>query len=201
MPTQFITKDQIKSRMSIPPELEGVDEALESAIIASQLRIESYLDSRIERADYVTKFFLDKDAYSGNQPEGLYRCYLKTGGVSEDSPTVVMVGGAWNQISTVLDPSEYYLNAEKGILYVSNAYHDMYLSVSYTAGYTDASEIPDWLGEGILAYAPVVLNFSQVNHSADAKNAESSYKTSGSHALATIDPYTRNIGFLIRPVF
>ncbi len=195
----YITIETMKHRMGINPELEGVDESLESAIIASQLRIESYLDSKLDRSEYTDLFYLDKDAHSGNQPGGLFRCYLTTGLVDPDEDIVVNARSAWNGDDTLVPASYYKMDATKGVLYIDATYADQYLSVAYTAGFTKGTESPEWLQECILAYAPVVLNFSQVAKTTVA--VESGYRTSGDHALAVANPYTRNVGFVTRPVF
>jgi hypothetical protein len=195
----FVTLDDLKFRMTINPELEGVDENLESAISAAQLRIEVFLDSKLNKTAYVTKFYLDKDAYSGNQVAGLFRCYLKTGFVLADPAITVMCGSAWNSIETVVPTTDYYVDPAKGVLYISDGYADKFISASYSAGFNKASEIPDWLKECIIGYAPVVLNFSQA--AKNSQSEEGGYKTSADHALAIAAPHTRNVGFLIRPVF
>lgn len=195
----FITLDDLKFRMTINPELEGVDENLESAIAASQLRIEVFLDSKLNKAAYVSKYSLDSDAYSGNQVAGLFRCYLKSGFVLASPALVVMSGGAWNSLDTVVPDTDYYVDPDRGILYIDAGYADKYISVGYTAGFNKASEIPDWLKECILGYAPVVLNFSQA--AKNSQSEEGGYKTSADHALAIASPYTRNVGFTMRPIF
>lgn len=196
----FVTLEDLKDRMSINPELEGIDASLESAVIAAQLRVESFLDSQLDRKLNVSCFYLDKDSYSGIQPGKLFRLYLASGLVIESLPFTVVAGKTWNGVMDPVPASDYKVDAVRGIVYLDSAYADLYVAVSYTTGYTRASETPDWLKETILAYAPVVLNFSHTA-SATNKDTQDSYRMSGDHALAVAAPYTRNVGMVIRPLF
>lgn len=196
----FIRLEDIKERMSINPELEGVDDSLESAIIAAQLRIEAFLDTNIDKKTNADTFYLDKDSYSGVQPGGLFRLYLRNGLVQDSPAFTLSYGSTWNGIATAIPITDYFVDAVRGICYVDNKWGDFYLKAGYTSGYSKASEIPDWLKEAILGYAPVVLNFSHTA-SDTAKETQEGYRASGDHALAIAQPYTRNIGFMIRPLF
>lgn len=194
----FIRVQDLKDRMGINPELD-VDSALESAIHAAQLRLEQYIDSKLERQTWHTRFHLDKDSYSGIQPGGMFRCYLQSGLVTRMVPMVVRYGDAWNVITQVMPEADYYVDTDKGICYIDEKWADRFVSIEYATGYEKASQVPGWLSEAIMAYAPVVLNFSQVTNRND--EAEAGYRTSGDHALAVAAPYTRNVGMTIRPLF
>lgn len=195
----FVTIDDLKARMAIAPDLEGVDDNLESAIVASQLRIESLLDSRLNRKEHQTIFFLDGDSYSGIQMSGVFRLYLASGHLVPSITPIMEVAGEWNGAYTPVPATDFFIDYVRGVAYIDKKYGERYIRVSYTTGYLKASELPDWLRESIIGYAPVVLNFSQVTNR--NKDAEAGYKTSGDHALAIAAPFTRNMGYLIRPVF
>lgn len=201
----LVTLEDLKERMTIDPDLVGVDDALASAITASQLRIASMLDSQLETASYTNIFFLDSEAYSSLQPGGLFRLYLKSGLLSATPTPVVSVCSTWNGTYTTVPTTDYNIDMVRGICYIGtedadgSAYSEQYIKVAFTAGYDKAAQIPDWLKEAIMGYAPVVLNFSQVTNRSN--EAQKMYQTSGDHALAIAAPYTRNVGFLTRPLF
>lgn len=195
----FVSLEDLKNRMAIPADLD-ISDNLESALIAAQLRIEEFLDSQLDKKVHSTIFQLDSDSYSGIQPGGLFRLYLRTGFVRDTPALTVSVSGAWNGAYNPIAPTDYYIDKIRGILYVdAGKYKNQFIKADYTGGFEKASQLPDWLRESILAYAPVVLNFSQAtNRNAEA---EAGYKTSGDHALAVASPYLRNIGFVTRPLF
>lgn len=194
----LVSVDKLKERMVISSELLGVEAPLESAIRASQLRVAAFFDSQLSEGSYEDIFFLDADAFSGLQPGGLFRLFLKNAFVS-GAPSL-FYGESWGVTTTLLDPALYTVDAIRGLIYVdSKTMRDKYVRVIYTAGFAEGATLPDWLTESILAYAPVVFNMGQVtNRSAEA---EPGYKISGDHALALLSMYTRNKGMCMRPLF
>lgn len=197
----FVKVDAVKQRMAINPELEGVDEAVESAVRAAQLRIESEYDSKLGRLSNADTFHLDAESFSGLQPGGMFRLMLRNAFVFVDPthPLVVKSGDKWNLCSDVVDPSLYEIDLLRGILKVdADALQDKYVKVEYTSGFESASQVPDWVAEAILGYTPVVFNFGQTTNRND--EAEKGYKASGDHALAVLSRYRRNTGFTLRPL-
>lgn len=198
--TLFITAAAVKQRMAINPELAEVNPAVESAIRAAQLRIESEYDSKLDRTHNVDVFSLDSESFSGVRPGGVFRLQLKNAFVFIDSgnPFVVTKGSKWNDVGSVLAESEYQLDAERGILLVDERHAESFIRVEYTSGFADSTETLDWVAEAILGYTPVVFNFGQTTNRND--EAEKGYKASGDHALAVLARYRRNTGFTFRPV-
>lgn len=198
--TLFITAAAVKQRMAINPDLAEVNPAVESAIRAAQLRIESEYDSKLNRLVNTDVFFLDSESFSGVRPGGVFRLQLKNAFVLEDSsnPFVVKSGSTWNEQGSVLSASEYQLDSERGVLLVDGGHADAFIRVEYTSGFSDTSETLDWVAEAILGYTPVVFNFGQTTNRND--EAEKNYKASGDHALAVLARYRRNTGFTFRPV-
>lgn len=194
----FITLESIKTRMGINLDLD-VDEALTSAIHAAQFRVEQFLDSKLAEQDHTSVFQLDSESYSGIQPGGLYRLYLASGLVAASPTPVLSYGSVWNIMDNTIPSTDYRFDLIKGVCYVDNKWSDYFVTITYTTGYAKAADLPGWLSEMILAYAPVVLNFSQVTNR--NKEAEQGYKTSGDHALAIGAPHVRNVGMVLRPLF
>jgi hydrogenase maturation factor len=59
-------------------------------------------------------------------------------------------------------------------------------------------DIPDWLGEAIMAYVGLVLDVSQTtSRQGDAMNL---YKRAGDHATAILTPHLRRRGLTFRPI-
>lgn len=198
--TLFITAAAVKQRMAINPDLAEVNPAVESAIRAAQLRIESEYDSKLDRMQNSDTFFLDSESFSGMRPGGVFRLQLKNAFVFIDSthPFVVKKGSKWNDTSEVVPESDYRLDKDRGILVVDEEHKESFVTVEYTSGFVDASETLDWVAEAILGYAPVVFNFGQTTNRND--EAEKGYKASGDHALAVLARYRRNTGFTFRPL-
>lgn len=196
----LVSVDDLKARMAINADLLGIDGPLESAIRASQLRVASFFDSQLQKAVHTEVFFLDSDAFSGIQAAGLYRVMLGNAFISEDPAPVITFGSKWNDCNDEPPATDLVIDSVRGLLALdADTFHDKYVKVVYTSGYESDGEIPDWMKEAILAYAPVVFNMGQVtNRSAEA---EPGYKISGDHALALLAPYTRNKGMSFRPLY
>jgi hypothetical protein len=194
----LVEVQELKDRMAINPDLVGVDPPIESAIRAAQLRVEAFFDSPLSLATTVDTFFLDSEAFSGVQPGGLFRLFLNRAFLSA-APTLTF-GGGWNSTYGEVPPLDYTCDLTRGIVYVdAMSYRDVYVTVSYSSGYSDIGQIPPYIKEAILAYSPIIFNIGQVTNR--NQEAEAGYKVAGEHALAVLSPYTRNIGMALRPLF
>ncbi len=205
----FVQPAKVLMRMQINTDLVGVTDVLISALVGAQLHIQSLLDSKFEVQDYSADFFLDSDAFSAIQPNGLYRVELPTGFVREDSDFTLIYDTDWRfSTAQVIPSTDYKLDAIRGRVLVDPQYGDYYLRAAFTAGYTPGDpadlestppeSIPDWLEEAIISYVGIVLDVSQTTNRAG--NAMLQYKRAGDHALSIIAPYLRNRGFSFRHI-
>ncbi|ATS92324.1 hypothetical protein DLP05_010 [Stenotrophomonas phage vB_SmaS_DLP_5] len=201
---RIVTEADVRARMALSNDLLGVTATIESALTAAHLRIETEYGSRLAYGVGDDTFYLDSVIHNGVRPGGMFRLELKHGFV-RDAPVVVET--AFSQNSLWANPAEPIANtsvtvdAERGIVYVPESYQNRYVRIQYEYGFKDdeGDLAPDWLKEAILAYVPVVFNFSNPGNN-DPKQ-EKMNRQSGDHALAILAPYTRNIGFCLRPVY
>jgi hypothetical protein len=207
--TIFVQPAKVLTRMQINSDLVGVADVLISALVGAQLHIQSLLASTLEKKEYLTKYYLDTDAFSSIQPDGLIRVELPTGFVRTDSTFTLMTDTDWRFASPDLIPaSDYEVDALRGRLVLDPIYGDQYVRAAFTAGFTpgDASDlestppeaIPDWLEEAIISYVGIVLDVSQTTNRAAA--ASDQYKRAGDHAMSIVAPYLRIRGFAFRPI-
>ncbi|QIN95172.1 hypothetical protein DLP3_009 [Stenotrophomonas phage vB_SmaS_DLP_3] len=201
---RIVTEQDVRARMALSNDLIGVTATIESALTAAHLRIQTEYDSRLAYGEGEDTFFLDPIFHNGVRPGGMYRLQLKNGLVRQ-APVVIesafSVASGWVNPSAPIADTVVRLDAQRGIVYVPEAYGGRYVRVNYEYGFKDGEEAlaPDWLKEAILAYVPVVFNFSNPGNN-DPKQ-EKMNRQSGDHALAILAPYTRNIGFCLRPVY
>lgn len=196
----LITAASVKSRMAIGSDILGIDPVIESAIKASQLRVEAELDSTLDREQREDIFHLSTELFAGVIPAGLLRMQLRSGLVREDPAVQLFFGDAWNACTEPADASLVKVDFIRGIVYADeNTYANKFCRVVYESGFDQGEEVYDWLSEAIMAYVPVISNFGQpTNRNSEA---ESGARLSGGHAMAILSRYQRNIGFTFRPVF
>ena len=223
-PAIFVLPATVVNRMQINAELEGVNDVVLSALVGSQLHVETVLESRLSLQSWDCKYYLDKYAFSSMQPGGVYTLEIPSNFIRKDTAFTITVGSTWQMTDAVTIPAtDYSINYERGLVYivantnnsmysVSNGYptnyDNRYIEVQCTTGFKsgDASDldttppetIPDWLQEAIIAYVGVIFDTSQTtNRDNQASNI---YKKSGDHAMAILSPYLRKRGFVFRPI-
>lgn len=203
MSVRLVTKEDVKARMALSNSLLGVDATIESALTAAHLRVETEYDTRLTKGTYVDTFYLDPTMHNGVQPGGMYRlqlskAFVRVAPYPEDDFGILQ---GFTTANEEVSEGIWRLDATRGILYVPTTFDKRFVQVSYSAGFDDGEEgsAPDWLKEAILAYVPVVFNFS--NPANNDPKQEKMNRQSGDHALAILYPYKRNIGFCLHPVF
>lgn len=208
-PSYFVSPDKVVGRMQINVELEGVTETVLSAITGAQLHIETVLESQLLTRAWDVRYFLDHTAFSSIQPNGAYQMEIPSGLLREDTPVIVTCSGTWGMAEQVLVPSTSYLvDYRKGVVYLeATSYHDKYIRVQCSSGFTSAGEdpdlepaeaIPDWLEEAIISYVAVIFDTTQTtNRNPEAKDI---YQRAGDHAMNVLSPYLRKRGFMFRPI-
>jgi hypothetical protein len=201
---KLVTVQEVRDRMALDPELLGVNNTIASALKAAHLRVETEYDTRLSKGTYTDTFYLDPTMHSGVLPGGMFRLQLRNAFVRQAPLTVTnafTVLEGFTSPQDAIDGTVTVLDAMRGILFVPEAYSKRFVKVTYEAGFEDAEKdsAPEWLKEAILAYVPVVFNFSNPGNN-DPKQ-EKMNRQSGDHAMAIVAPYRRNIGFCIRPVY
>lgn len=194
----LVTVQQVRDRMALDPQLIGVNPTIESAIRAAHLRIRTEYDSELQKRSNVDTFWLDSVIHNGVRPGGMFRLYLNHA-FTRVAPAVKVEAGS--TIGELAEIGDFQIDRERGIVYVPERYEDQFVRITYDSGFGTGEEnsAPEWLKEAILAYVPVVFNFS--NPANNDPKQEKMNRQSGDHALAIVAPYKRNIGFCIRPAY
>lgn len=217
----LVTVQEVQDRMAMG-ELPGAVSIINSALIAAQLRIESELETKFDLQTQVSDtFYLDPTLYGGVVPNGQYRLRCSNGFIREVPNGAALVVTVADDLDTLdSDPETitvYRVDYKKGILYLPDplwspsgyanrrlialqeSYTGRYVRVKYDSGFDVSVIPPDALKEAILAYVPVVIQFSVTQ--ANSGNPPKSYEASGSHALAVLLPLRRQVGFILKPLF
>lgn len=220
----FVLPATITSRMQINSDLEGVNDVILSAIVGSQLHVETVLESRLSLQSWDCKYFLDQYAFSSMQPGGVYTLEIPSNFIRKDSAFTITVGSTWQMNDAVVIPNtDYSVNYDRGMVYIAansgsslysvsngypSSYDNRYIEIKCTTGFksgdpndldtTPPEVIPDWLQEAIIAYVGVIFDTSQTTNRDN--QASAIYKKSGDHAMAILSPYLRKRGFVFRPI-
>jgi hypothetical protein len=221
----WLDTDLVKSRMSINDDIDGIDDVLESALGASQLRVQADLESVFDLTYQTDLFYLDSSMFNGIQPNGLFNLKLSTGLVRDDDPNfplVIEFAPVWNyftQYPQYVNPvlaTDYKVDMSRGVVQVSAGgnranrwlgetqpgssagYKNQYVQVSYQSGFKSQAEVPEWLQEALIAYIPSIMNQSQTtNRSAEAAQIAT---LAMQHSMGVLAPYLRKKGFMIDPM-
>lgn len=200
----LVTVDDVKTRMALP-DIVDVDDFVNSGLTASQLHIAAVLDTDLQKQDgLLDRFFLDVNANMGVQRQGMFRCRLSQGFVRSDVAPTFMVQSSWNNSDAGAVAADASLilfddkGKESGIVQIDKSLAGKWIAITYSAGFVADDDIPEWLHESILSYAPIVFNWSATSNR-DA-SAEQGYKTAGDHALAVASKHTRSKVCILNPL-
>lgn len=184
-----------------------------SALKAAHLRMESELDTAFKQQSNVDVFYLDERLHNGVLPGGFFRLRLRNGFV-RDTPAVVVKCSTDNATlddgSGAEDVLGWKIDAQHGYLLVPKEYREKWVSVAYDSGFVSATgddtmvdpdeSVPDALKEAVVAYCPVVAEFSSTT-AAGGKPVNDGYKAAADHALAILTPLIRKKNFCWLPVY
>lgn len=192
----IITVEDVLSRMGLP-DVDGVSNTIESAMVAARVRFEGLLDTPFVSKTRSDIFFLEKDRY----PTVLgkyFRCRLSGAFVDINAGTLIRVAQNIEDTPITLAYPDFKINAEKGILHIAEKYEDYYVYATYLSGFTTSNKAPEWLQEAVLAYIPFVLNNQQsTNRSTDQEGVA---KKIADMSGEMVEPYMRGVAFQYRPV-
>lgn len=193
---KLITAVEVRTRMGIDPQLaSGVDPVIESFITSAQLRLEAVLDSGFEQASHVDTFNLDSTVVGGVIPDGYFRLYLNSGFVRPNPvPTI-----GYGYSSLLMPLSDFFLNAEKGLLYVAASYEGSKVSISYDSGF-DENDVPapEWLQEALISAVAPLMNSTQPTNKSEA--AAKFYATINQHIADILSRHNRNPGLVLKAI-
>jgi len=207
----YLDIDAVLLRMQINGDLDGVRDAIASAITGAQLHVESILDSGLSVRSWDCVFHLDGEAYSGIQVGGVFKLVLPSGFVrTAPVPVVTVDDTSWGMGGEATADAQYYRwDRVRGFLYVDAAqFKGKYVRIRCDTGFeagdllsdpvVPADVLPEWLTEAILAFVPITFDSSQTTN----RNAEatSQYKVLATHAETMLARYNRNTGFAARPI-
>lgn len=155
----FVRPADVILRMQLGSELSGLTEVLESGIIGAQLHLQRITGSKLQRRSHDCYYFLDKDAFSGIQPGGLFRLELPSGCVRLDTPVVLTASSVQTSQTgpfltyTAMDPTLVRVDYDRGYVLVdAPTYANCYVRVQCDTGFEDGTR--PWPVEGVSAYDP-----------------------------------------------
>jgi hypothetical protein len=110
----------------------------------------------------------------------------------------LVAGTTASELTTTVTADDWKVDTVQGIVLVKEAFADMYVQVTYTAGFGTTNKPPDWLTEAILTYVPTVLNNQQItNRNEEVKPIADKAKEIGDELVA---PYVLLPAFIYRPL-
>jgi hypothetical protein len=179
--------------------------AIETAIRSATIRLESEMDTKLDKASSNELFYTDSSSFSGIQPNGAFRLLLAQGFVRSSPAVVVQVTDKWNSVIETIDSTYFTLDYKKGLVLLDDKYADFYIRVTYDHGFISAKELNEnepWIKEALLCYAPLVLNAGRQENSGGGGDQGSinMWRLQGDMAKGLISRYTRKVGFSHRPL-
>jgi hypothetical protein len=153
----LIDPNDVILRMQVNASLDGVFEAISSAVAGAQLAVQALLDGKLTLEPRTNLFFLDSDAFSGIQPGGMFRLEMPSGFIRTDTPPIIIFSDAWNLPEPeAADPTLYKIDNQRGyIMMDACTYADQYVQVQCVTGFNASVPIPAFTGV-IAAYDPTV---------------------------------------------
>jgi hypothetical protein len=128
--------------MQLDSELSGVQEIVESGIIAAQLHVERVIDGKLGRQSHDARYFIDAEAFSGMAPGGLYRLEVPSGLVRQDTTPVVTFSNELSPFSThtAINSDLSRFDYNRGYLLVdASTYRNSYVRVQADTGFEDGT--------------------------------------------------------------
>lgn len=194
----FFDVAKVKTRMALM-DVPAANPAIQEAIESAHTRVAGELDTVFERKANTEIFLLDYTKCGYVVPDGFFRLRLKNGFVRGDvAITVEVASNPEFDMADVADPAKYHLEAERGILYVSELYSGSYVRVTYTSGFDAGEACPDWLVDGIISYVPVAFYKDQTTNK---PGGIESLKLAQDHMLSVLGPHLRKMGFILNPIY
>lgn len=163
---RIITAAFLRDRLSLQDD-DGVNAAIESAIGAALVHVESVLNTSLEVGVRSDVFFIDPGR--SDAIDGLYLLRLSSGFLKTAPAAQIFYGSTLTSVLASGDASgatgltTYLLNAEKGFLKVPDYLSGCYVKVDYTSGFSEEDAPPEWLKEAVLTYAVKALSSQQVS--------------------------------------
>lgn len=198
MTVLLVSLEQVKKRMVMPSEALGVNPAIESAIVAAQLRVEAELDTSLEFKSSSDLFFINPELFGGVIPAGnLWRLYLKNGLLKEDLEVAVLISHHRTHGYSELSSNLFSVDHGKGVVFIDAGVADgKFVQVIYSSGFT-SSNAPAWLQEAILGYVPLCLTLGP----AADQTKKAPIDVNLRHAEILLHRHLRNVGTVFRAIY
>jgi hypothetical protein len=167
-------------------------------MIAAQLRVEGELDTGLEKATY-TEFFNLDSSVQGAIVNGEWKLRLENGFVrASPAPVLTYSTTVWGDYASI-DSTDYAIDFEKGFVSLSPGITGV-VKVVYDAGFDEADvpdNVPDFLADTIMAYTPLVMNFSNVFSRTELSSLNTLVV---GHAMAVLARHRRTAGMSLYPM-
>jgi hypothetical protein len=140
----FVDPADVAKRMQLTQNLAGMIDVISDAILGAQAQVEAIIGCTITRKSQDCMFFLDGDAFSGIQPDGLFRLEVPSGLIRRDTPIALFYS------SDTFDSTEegpfgtqvlslgvdYKIDYIQGIIFAeAGKYRDRYVRVQCDTGF------------------------------------------------------------------
>lgn len=193
----IVDADMVRERMSLG-DIDGINQALDSALVAAHLHYEGLLQTTFaQQVGVENVFYTDSDWFPA-PVNGFLRLRLSNGFV-DPSSVVLAVGDSSSAISESVASTSYSVDPVKGVVYLSDEYENKFVKVTFTSGFSATIKPPDWLKEAILSFVPSILNNQQTTNRAD--EAKTTSDQARNLTERTVEAHLRSTPFCFRPVF
>mgnify|MGYP000597852209 CR=1 FL=1 len=197
----LVTVNEVISSMGLSLSLAAdLKPTVTSTILKAQHRLGTELGTSLPIHDCTDYFYLNTDLFSGVVPDGMIRMKLDNMFVHRQT-VVVRVGANMSSMAQVVQALA--IDAEQGIVFISEEYAGMYAMVEYRSGIEDG-EAPEDIKQAILLFASMVFGASLAasNGSGDStgggKTSEKAGQRAGDLAQGVLGRYKKSAFFAFR---
>lgn len=189
--TALVSVETVRNRLALPDD-NGVNAVIESAIEGATAYVEAKLKTSVTPPAAAVSDWFRVDDLTLNR-DSTFRMLLSNGFVDD---VVVGVTDTIEGVTTVVTPLK--IESEKGLVVIAIDPVPAYYKITYTYGFAEVDDVPQWLQEVAMSYVVQLMSMQQVN---DQKEEISKlYKFVQTHGTEVLDAHLRRDAFAIRPM-
>lgn len=191
------TETRVRDRFALKED-DGIVAAITAAILGVSPFFEQMLNTTFDLALHEDIFFLD--AAFHRKESGFYILRTKAGFIVPGTVTLYY-GDSLKDAREATIPipgDELLILDEKGFISVPDAYEGKFLKVSYTAGFDDVDDLPDWLQEAAVSYCGILMTHHQVGD--EKAELTTIIKSLKEHVAVILQAHVRTKSAAINPI-